>query len=45
VFDELLYVSWRKYGVLYSITINFIEKIVRPYISILPLGEEEYELA
>jgi predicted nucleic acid-binding protein len=26
VFDELLYVSWKKYGVPYSITIDFIEK-------------------
>jgi predicted nucleic acid-binding protein len=32
VFDELLYVSWKKYGVPYSITIDFIEKIVKPYV-------------
>ncbi len=45
VLDELLWVSWRRYNVPYYITIDFINKVVKPYANILPLGEEEYEEA
>ncbi len=45
VLDELIYVSKKKYGIPYELSIEFIEAIVLPYINILELGEEEYEHA
>ncbi len=45
VLDELLYVSRRRYSVPYSVTAEFIESIVLPYVDILPLGRDEYEEA
>ena len=42
VLDELIYVSKRKYGIPYDLTIEFIESIIRPYVMILSLGEDEY---
>ncbi|GBC72626.1 hypothetical protein HRbin04_00016 [archaeon HR04] len=32
ILDELIYISMRKYGVEYSVSIEFIESIVRLYI-------------
>ena len=45
VLDELIYISRKKYGVPYNITLNFVKKAVMPYVTILKLGEEEYEHA
>ena len=45
VLDELLYVSKKKYKVPYNITIEFIDTIVLPYVTVLSLGEEEYSAA
>ena len=45
VLDELIYVSRRKYGVPYKVTVEFIESIVLPYITVVELGEEEYREA
>ncbi|AFL66163.1 type II toxin-antitoxin system VapC family toxin [Desulfurococcus amylolyticus] len=45
VLDELIYISKKKYGIPYNITIEFIESNVLPYISITSLGEEEYKQA
>lgn len=45
VLDELLYVSKKKYKVPYTITIEFIDTIVLPYVTVLSLGEEEYSAA
>ncbi len=45
VLDELLYVSKKKYKVPYNITIEFIDTIVLPYVTVLSLGEEEYATA
>jgi predicted nucleic acid-binding protein len=45
VLDELLWVSWRKYNVPYFVTLDFINKVVKPYVTILPLGEGEFEEA
>ena len=45
VLNELLWVSWKRYNVPYYVTIDFINKVVKPYVNILPLGEEEYEEA
>ena len=42
VLDELLYVSKRKYGIPHDLTVEFIESNIRPYVIILPLGEDEY---
>ncbi len=43
VLDELIHVSRRKYRVGYQETIEFIDSIVLPYVTILALGEEEYK--
>ena len=45
VLDELIYVSRKKYGVPYDVTLDFIDSIVLPYVVILGLGEEEYREA
>jgi len=45
VLDELIYVSRRKYGVPYAVTLEFVESIVLPYVAIVGLGEEEYREA
>ena len=45
VLDELIYVSRRKYNVPYAVTIEFVESIVLPYVTVLKLGEEEYREA
>ncbi|NAZ24492.1 MAG: PIN domain-containing protein [Thermofilum sp.] len=45
VLDELIYVSEKKYGVPYEVSIEFIKSFVLPYITILSIGEEEYNNA
>ena len=45
VLDEVIYVSKKKYGIPYNISIEFIESIVLPYVSIISPGEDEYRLA
>ncbi|RLE71096.1 MAG: PIN domain nuclease [Thermoprotei archaeon] len=45
VLDELIYVSHRRYGVPYDVTLEFVESIVRPYVAMLPIGEEEFDQA
>ena len=45
VLDELIYVSKKKYGVPYDVTLGFIDSIVLPYVAVLGLGEEEYREA
>ncbi len=42
VLDEVVYVSKRKYGVLVEETLELIDRIILPYVTILPLGLEEY---
>ncbi len=42
VLDELLYISKKKYSIPYSETLEFIEKVILPYVDILTLGPEEY---
>lgn len=45
VLDEVIYISWRKYRVPYRVSIEFIRSNVLPYVSILSLGEDEFEHA
>ncbi len=45
VLDELIYISKAKYKVPYTLSINFIETIVKPYVEILGIGEDEYDTA
>ena len=45
VLDELIYVSKKKYGVPYTVTLEFIDSIVLPYVEVVPLGEDEYRRA
>jgi len=45
VLDELIYVSRRRYGVPYDLTLEFIESIVKPYVAMLPVGEEAFDEA
>jgi len=42
VLDEVIYVSKKKYGVEYAETLEFIDKVVLPYVEILPIGLNEY---
>ena len=45
VLDELIYVSRKKYGVPYRLTLEFIESNILPYISIVNLHEDEIKQA
>ncbi len=45
VLDELLYLSEKKYSIPYKVTLEFIKSIVLPYVLILGLGEEEFNLS
>ncbi len=45
VLDELIYVSKKRYGIPYNVSIEFIQSNVLPYIFILNLGEDEYDHA
>ena len=45
VLDEVIYVSKKRYGVSYDVSMEFIESNVLPYVYIAGLGEEEYRLA
>ena len=42
VLDGLIYISKKKYGILYSITLDFIDAIVLLHVTVLEPGEEEY---
>ncbi len=44
VIDELLYVSGKKYKVPYNETLEFIESLVFPFATMLPLEEVDYFL-
>jgi hypothetical protein len=45
VLDEVIYVSKKKYGVKYCDTISFLDEIVLPYITVLPVTVKDYERA
>jgi len=45
VLDELVYTSKKKYGIPYSVSAEFIQSNVLPYMFILNLGEDEYSHA
>jgi len=45
VLDEVIYVSKKRCSVPYVTTLSFIESIVLPYTTVLPLGEDEYREA
>lgn len=45
VLDELIYISKKKYGVPYDVSIEFIESSILPYVTVVSLGEEEYRQA
>ena len=45
VLDELIYISKKKYGIPYKISIEFIQSNILPYTSILSLSEDEYTYA
>ena len=38
VLDELIYISKKKYGVPYDLTIDFIKRAILPYVNILPIN-------
>ncbi|MEM1522212.1 MAG: type II toxin-antitoxin system VapC family toxin, partial [Thermofilaceae archaeon] len=45
VLDEVLFVSRKKYGVPYQVTLSFIKSFVKPFVQLLRIGLEEYEEA
>ena len=44
VLDETLYISKKKYNVDYETTLNFIEEIILPFTSVVPIEEKDYRL-
>ncbi len=42
VLDELVYFSKKKYGIQTNVTLEFIDSMVLPFTSILPLEESDY---
>jgi len=42
VFDEVIYISWKKYKIPPKETIELIDTAILPYVEILPLSLEEY---
>ena len=42
VLDELVYFSKKKYGIPTNVTLEFIDSMVLPFTSILPLEESDY---
>jgi predicted nucleic acid-binding protein len=40
VLDELIYVSRRKYGIPYDLSMEFVRSVVLPYVTMLSIGEE-----
>lgn len=45
VIDEVIYVSQKRYNLPYKVTLKFIEELVTPFVNILSIGEEEYNIA
>lgn len=41
-FDEALYVSKRKYDIPYAATLELIERLILPFVEVLPIELEEY---
>ena len=42
VLDELIYISKKKYGIPNNVTLEFIDSMILPFTSILPLDESDY---
>ncbi len=42
VLDELIYISKKKYGIPNNVTLEFIDSMILPFTSILPLEESDY---
>ncbi len=42
VLDELIYISRKKYGIPNNVTLEFIDSMILPFTSILPLEESDY---
>ena len=45
VFDELIYISGKKYNVAYNDTFDFISSSVLPFVNILDIGIDTYNKA
>jgi len=43
VFNEVLYISRKKYNIPYDVTIDFIQTIILPYVIVVELSVDEYE--
>ncbi|BCS93769.1 type II toxin-antitoxin system VapC family toxin [Metallosphaera javensis (ex Sakai et al. 2022)] len=44
VLDEVIYVSRKKYQVDFSDTVEFLDQLVLPYVTLLPITLREYEV-
>ena len=44
VLDELIYVSKKKYSIPVEVTLEFIDSMILPFTSILPLEENDYHV-
>ncbi len=45
VLDEVIYVSRKRYNVPFRVTLEFLNEIVKPFVNVISLGEEEYDIA
>ncbi len=44
VLDETLYISRKKYGLSYDITLGFLEENILPFVDIIPLERRDFKL-
>lgn len=44
VLDELIYISKKKYSIPVEVTLEFIDSMIIPFTSILPLDDGDYEV-
>ncbi len=45
VLDEVIYISKKKYGIPYHLSLDFIHSHIMPYVNIIPIDEDTYEIA
>ena len=44
VLDETVYISKRKYGLSYDVTLDFLEENVMPFVEVVPLERRDFKL-
>lgn len=44
ILDEVLYISKKKYNLSYSITLNFLEENILPFVEVIPIERIDFKL-